>query len=258
MAKKKAKRYFIHKKYLSIVLYLLLLLLAVYALKSVFFGKTTGSPSVKVEQKNIKEDNPSKRYTIDVQYPEVIGLNDADFQQQINTEIKERADGEISEFKKENATPPKIKGLEDAKAQLFIKYSTTKLDEQIVSIGLEKYEYSIGQAHGTTNTTTFNYSVKNRKKLSLTDLFVPGCDCWQKLSKIARSAVTENLGKDGGIVDNDLVAAGTAPKAENYQIFLLDNNSLILIFDPYQVAPGATGTVKISIPFSQLRGILKI
>jgi len=258
MAKRKAKRYFLHKKYLSIILYLLLLLAAVCALKSVFFVKTNNSPAVKTEQKVIKEDNSTKRYTIDVQYPEVVGLTDTDFQKQINTEIKEWIDNEVGQFKKENSSPPKIKGLEEAKAQLFIKYSTAKLDEQIVSIGLEKYEYSIGQAHGTTNTTTFNYSVKNRKKLSLTDLFVPGCDCWQKLSKIASSAVTEDLKKDGGIVDTDLVAAGTAPKAENYQNFLLDRNSLILIFDPYQVAPGAAGTRVVNLPFSKLRGILKI
>lgn len=258
MKKKRAKYCLVHKKCFPAILYVLLLLAAAYALKFVFFSGTKNGPLVKAELSEVKEENSAKKYAIDVQYPQVSGLTETDFQQQINTEIKTWVENEVSQFKKENATPPKIKGLEEAKAQLVIKYFTARLDEMIVSVGLEKYEYSVGQAHGTTNTTTFNYSVKDKKKLLLTDFFVSGCNCWQKLANLAADAVTKDLGKDGGTVDEGLINAGTAPKAENYQIFLLDKNSLILIFDPYQVAAGAAGTRKISIPFSQLRGILKI
>lgn len=48
--------------------------------------------------------------------------------------------------------------------------------------------------------------------------------------------------------DTQWISEGTAPKEENFENFLITDNALIIIFDPYEVAPYAAGSVFVEIP----------
>jgi hypothetical protein len=63
------------------------------------------------------------------------------------------------------------------------------------------------------------------------------------------------------IIGSDAVGSfitdGTTPNDANFANFFVDNNTLVILFAPYQVAPYAAGPQTLRIPFSQLSGILK-
>jgi hypothetical protein len=51
-------------------------------------------------------------------------------------------------------------------------------------------------------------------------------------------------------------STGAAPTPENYEDWNLTADHLIITFDTYQVAPGASGPQTISIPYSELQAVL--
>lgn len=228
-------------------------LLTFFSLRKIFSKDGGRTLLSETSSQAIKEKSAQKRYTVNVEYPGISGLDNLAFQESINEEIKTWAEREVAQFKKDNENPPKINALKDAEAQLSIQYSVLRLDARILSLSLEEYQYSIGQAHGTTSNTSFNYSTKDQKKLLLVDLFKPKSNYLQKLSQISEAQLIKDLENDGVSVDKDLVHQGTLPKEENFRTFLIDKENLVLIFDPYQVAAGVAGTRKVVIPFSKLQ-----
>ena len=50
----------------------------------------------------------------------------------------------------------------------------------------------------------------------------------------------------------DWVREGAAPKAGNYRNFLIAKDGLVIVFDPYQVAPGVMGIISVAVPYALL------
>jgi hypothetical protein len=57
-------------------------------------------------------------------------------------------------------------------------------------------------------------------------------------------------------VDKDYIASGTLPIDDAFQNFAIDNDTLLMIFPPYQVGPYVYGTVTDPIPLSALKDII--
>ncbi len=115
------------------------------------------------------------------------------------------------------------------------------------------HEY-LGGAHGSLALETRIYHEQRTKKgtrtvrvLGLSDLFRTPKAAVEAFSEYARS----ELLKRG--LDPAMVEPGTAPLAENFRVFLLSNDGLILFFEPYQVAPWADGTIRLNIPLERLK-----
>lgn len=49
-----------------------------------------------------------------------------------------------------------------------------------------------------------------------------------------------------------MVESGTEPEESNFKVFLLDNDGIILYFEPYQVAPWSEGVITMRIPLRKL------
>jgi len=58
-------------------------------------------------------------------------------------------------------------------------------------------------------------------------------------------------------VDLQLVDSGTAPKAENFAVWNLNEHDFMITFPTYQVAPGAAGTPTVVIPYATLRPVIR-
>ena len=57
-------------------------------------------------------------------------------------------------------------------------------------------------------------------------------------------------------VDAKYIASGTMPIEDSFQNFAVDNDTLLMIFPPYQVGPYVYGTITDPIPLSDLKDIL--
>jgi len=54
-----------------------------------------------------------------------------------------------------------------------------------------------------------------------------------------------------------MLEKGTMATMDNYQEFLLQNKTLTIIFNPYQVAPHVVGRLEVNIPMSRLFSLVK-
>jgi hypothetical protein len=109
-------------------------------------------------------------------------------------------------------------------------------------------------AHGNMFFKTFVFDSATGKPLTLTDLFIPGTNYLEVLSKLARAKLPAIIG-DGA--DASFIAGGTTPEEKNFANFFFDNKDFGILFAPYAVAPYAAGPQTLRIKLSELSSILK-
>ena len=122
-----------------------------------------------------------------------------------------------------------------------------------VSYIFTTYEDTLG-AHGNTFFHTFTFSTNTGTELALADIFTPGVSYLDTLSSIARAKLPGVIGTSA---DMTFITNGTTPKEKNFENFFLDNHDLVIVFDPYAVAPYSSGPQTLRIPVSDLANILK-
>ncbi|MBV9959093.1 MAG: DUF3298 domain-containing protein, partial [Acidobacteria bacterium] len=91
--------------------------------------------------------------------------------------------------------------------------------------------------------------------LRLADLFKPGANYLEAISRYSVSDLKKRLGPEG--VDDEWIQNGAGPDAGNYQGWNISKKGLAITFDPYQVASYAAGPQRVVIPYSVLKDIIK-
>jgi hypothetical protein len=87
----------------------------------------------------------------------------------------------------------------------------------------------------------------------LEDLFAENFDYLKFISDYCIEDIRKQNEDQGYTPDMDWISGGASPDQANFKTFLFTENSLIILFDPYQVAPYAWGIVAVNIPFSKLK-----
>ncbi|MGH9762298.1 MAG: RsiV family protein, partial [Blastocatellia bacterium] len=75
----------------------------------------------------------------------------------------------------------------------------------------------------------------------------------QTVSRICIAQLNKKLGTDS---DADWINKGAAAKASNYKVWNVTSRSLVITFDPYQVASYAAGDQTVRIPYTAIKDIL--
>jgi hypothetical protein len=138
------------------------------------------------------------------------------------------------------------------------KESLSRAYEEMQGTATASYVYLIALdtlgAHPNAFYRTFTFDLATGAELSVDDLFLPRTDYLKRLSAFAEFELGKALGE---FADADYIKQGTTPESVNFQAFAIDGDALVLIFPPYQVAPYAAGTQRVSIPLAQLAEVLK-
>ena len=192
-------------------------------------------PSEELSQGVINEKD--NLYLVDIKYPIVKDEN-------ISKDIKNFIDVQIVQFKADTswAIDPSIAPAQQQNLSIYINYQREKnkiADNYIFTIAT----YT-GGAHGLQLTKTFVYNKKG-KLISNTDLF---SDNKKGLDIVSSFVQKELLNKKVG--DASWIENGAGPIFDNYQVFILKEDGVEFIFDPYQVASYAEGKQSIVVPFS--------
>lgn len=122
----------------------------------------------------------------------------------------------------------------------------------LLSVVFTEYAYT-GGAHPNTTYTTFTFDLVNERQLLWPDLLADGMTL-EAVAAIVQPALAETLTE---MTDPEWLATGTAPTPENYANFALTADGLLILFPPYQVAAYAAGPQQMTLPYSDLDGILK-
>ena len=138
--------------------------------------------------------------------------------------------------------------------QLQADYAVEYYNGNILSLLFTDYAFT-GGAHGSTISSTYNYDLVNNKEINLSDIFKPGSDYLKFLSDYCFEDIKRQNSLMGMDSMEDMIKPGVDPSVpENFARFVLTADSLIIIFDQYQVGPGAAGSYHVRIGYEKLKG----
>jgi hypothetical protein len=203
--------------------------------------------AVGIEKRTVNASSPDGAYAISIEYPAVYGLASSALEQKVNREIEGDLDGLATAFKEDINQDAMLKSAaSSSQAALTITYAIPYQDDHLMSVQFDSMIYSSDAAHPNSFTATLVYNLDTGTVVGLDDLFKQGSNYLSFLSTYTAKAVALQLGDAG---TKEVIAAGTAPKAENFKSYMVTPRGLVIIFDPYQVAAYAAGPQKVTIPW---------
>lgn len=125
----------------------------------------------------------------------------------------------------------------------------------ITTIHILIYYYAGGN-HSTRIDRTYHYNNKTNEEIDIT-YFLNEESSFQKLSLISYYYVMKFAEDEDRKFSDENVKDGTAAILENYSHFSFREDGLNILFPPYQVTSWADGEVEITIPYSELKNIVK-
>ncbi len=128
---------------------------------------------------------------------------------------------------------------------LYVTWEHAQLNREYASFILHVYAFE-GGAHGRDELRSFNWNLETGRPVALLDLFPRGS--LQGIADYARNVLGSMLGEN---TSAEFLDSGTAPNEDNYQWYTFTDDAVTVYFPRYQVAPGAAGEQKVTIPRNQ-------
>ena len=106
-----------------------------------------------------------------------------------------------------------------------------------------------------------NYDLIKERQLTFSDVFTDTRDALTILSRYSQQVLSKTLQGDAPSqqmqeMATQMLAQGSAPTVENYKHWNLLKESIVITFDPAQVAASYRGKQQVTIPFSELSAVL--
>lgn len=124
---------------------------------------------------------------------------------------------------------------------------------QLSGIVLERYTFT-GGAHGATDYIQFLYDDAGLP-ITLAALFAPGSNYLERITENVRPQI-ENVLTTQDMYVEEMFETGTAPSEGNYMVYTIGRDGFTFMFQQYQVAPYAAGTLRATVPFEAFGDIL--
>lgn len=213
----------------------------------------------KIKSHLIDEKLPELKATIKVSYPQILGDKLTANEEQFNQLILGMANDEIEQFKNYvKADFPHMKTLpkEVQNNYLDIDYDIDVIHPNkntIVMVRLKIEGMQAGRAHPYHNYRVFNFNLDKGKVIGLADLFKPKTNYLKLIADYSRQQL---LAKAPDSSVTQMIKQGTKLDPKNFRNWNIQNDTLLITFDEYQVAPYANGPQEVEIPYSVLKNIL--
>lgn len=209
--------------------------------------------------KTTQTDVSNQAYsTIKITYPVI--KNDISYSKELNQAIKQTIDGVVQEFKKNLSKNLPLKPIPNLPLtansnNLDINYKMFSTNRNVISIRFSIYTNFYGAAHPFTTFLSLNYDIKQKKLLSLDQIF-KSKDYLQFLATYSKKVLTKKLSKAAS-TSTEPDQEGLKPLAKNFKIWNLTSDGLLLTFPPYQVAAYVFGPQEVLIPYAAVKNMLR-
>jgi hypothetical protein len=121
----------------------------------------------------------------------------------------------------------------------------------LLTLGFTNYAFS-GGAHGNYGTKLLTYSVLDKKRMTLNDIFKPN------YKSVLDAALKRKARQFFGIKPNEsLKDNGVFNEVEANDNFAITRKGVLFNYTPYEIASYAEGEIQLFIPFDELKSILK-
>lgn len=135
----------------------------------------------------------------------------------------------------------------------YVIETTTQQGTANTTSYLATVDYYEGGAHGINQLITFNFDNATGKLITLADIFVPGYEAQLK------SALLKALKSKTGLNSmSELKDAGYLYSMEMFpsENFILNDETITFVYNPYEIAPYAVGSIELIITYSEVSKIL--
>lgn len=199
-------------------------LVFMFALKAPVLSNTATSTSVGTEMTVTDVYDDTATYQIEAHYPQ-FGIPSVD------AKIKATIEKSIAEFKTYPANPP-----ESAvpKNEFTSSFNSAYVGPDVVSVALVISEYT-GGAHPNSNILSVNVAPRSGKEIALDDVLAMIGKTLAQVAKESLAQVQAKIGADA------IFPEGVDAKPDNFNTYLISKDSVVFIFNSYQVAPYAAG-----------------
>lgn len=138
-----------------------------------------------------------------------------------------------------------------------ILYKPTRIDSVILSLHATEAAYS-GNGEASNHQMCVNYHMVTGEVLTLSQILSEESGAQDGLLQAILGALAENVQAWELFSDyQDIVTRYFQSYLQQESIWYLTGEGLNLCFAPYEIAPHASGTITVSIPYSALTGILR-
>lgn len=127
--------------------------------------------------------------------------------------------------------------------ELIVDYKVTYNKSHTISIPIEKYDFT-GGAHGMTYLDSYNYNLRNGKRLKLSDMFKKDIDYKKIVNSYINKIISEN--KDIYFQDEDKFNG-----ISDNQQFYIEDDGVVVYFSAYEIAPFYVGIPKFKLTFEE-------
>lgn len=186
----------------------------------------------------------TKTYELQIMYPKVY-LKDAKIMAKINSKIM----GDIKDFQGSIVNDANQAYKESQKEdyftmQPFIGMTKFKVHRHVNVLSITILYYTdTGGAHGNSFRVPYNYDLRTGDELKLKDLFVPGYN----YMPVINQEIKRQIRQQPDLYYHDQYAFKTVKPD---QTFYLSPDSLVIYFNPYDIAPFSTGIPEFKIPYT--------
>lgn len=207
-----------------------------------------------ITTKTRRESFAKENATVNIEYPFVAIASDPVRAADANALITSYIEDRIARFHEhaQDISPALREGA--VGSDLTLRYRVLLASPTILSLRFDSSEYIAGAAHPNNETRILNCDIKRHLLLGTVDLFASSTEALLALSESARRILKERFHDDGEEYIQTHVLPGSAPTHENFREVGLTPEGLLIIFNPYQVAPYARGTVEVFLPFFSASG----
>lgn len=126
------------------------------------------------------------------------------------------------------------------------KYDITVNKNEILSIRLENYYYPENMANGITIVKGITINLITGRSYRLKDLFKKNSNFKEYIDRILIHQIEEN----------DIPLIEEYPGISGREEFYLTEDSLVIIYQEYQLTPGYYGTLEFNIPYTEIIPII--
>ncbi|MBD3181007.1 DUF3298 domain-containing protein [Candidatus Poribacteria bacterium] len=225
-----------------------------------------------IQTEVIREKPEDQPYYFDMEVPKVSGIKSKDVQKDIDSAINSIVNNVTEPFmleaiknqkaREETGSQP-FSETPDVRSEVYIRYENYLVTASLISIRFSIQTYLYGMAHPDHKTKVLNYNIETAQFIELEDIFKPGTNYLETISQLTIEDLLDQFKEALAIAPEDMskrfkewINKGAAPEMKNYRNFLLSRDSLVIVFDPYQVASYADGTRVVKIPYTKLKNII--
>ncbi|MEO8446359.1 MAG: RsiV family protein [bacterium] len=221
---------------------------------------SVSAQQMEVTYKTISDNSSTMNYTVKATYPQVdfgpealMGVRG--IAQDINTSLDTTVNGIVNSFVNDVTNMPE-KTVNGNGSSLEITSTGWIVNGSLLCSELTTFNNIAGMAHPMTTITTFNFVDNGAGPLALSSLFKSGSDYLNYISTESIQQLSAYAQKEGMTNISDMILSGASADAKNFTEWSISNESLNIIFNPYQVAPYVMGIQRVTIPLTSLISML--